>query len=74
MTFTRHGAATAPHGQPCTGPLASHVEGFAAQLLGKGYAQNTIDAKCNVLADLSRWLERRQLALAALDEIGRAHV
>lgn len=68
MTLTRHGAATAPHGQPCTGPLASHVEGFAAQLLGKGYAQNTIDAKCNVLADLSRWLERRQLALAALDE------
>ncbi len=68
MTFTRQGAETAPHGQPCTGPLASHVESFAAQLLGKGYAQNTIDAKCNVLADLSRWLERRQLALAALDE------
>jgi site-specific recombinase XerD len=68
MTLTRHGAATAPHGQPCTGPLASHVEGFAAQLSGKGYAQNTIHAKCNVLADLSRWLERRQLSLAALDE------
>ena len=68
MTLTRHGAASAPHGQPCMEPLASHVEGFAAQLLGKGYAKNRIHAKCNVLAELSRWPERRQLALAALDE------
>jgi site-specific recombinase XerD len=68
MTLTRHGAATAPDGQPCTGPLAPHVEGFAAQLSRKGYAQTTVRAKCNVLADLSRWLERRRLTLAALDE------
>ena len=68
MTLTRHGAATAPDVRSCAGPLASHVEGFAAQLSRKGYAQNTIHAKCDVLADLSRWLERRQLTLAALDE------
>jgi site-specific recombinase XerD len=68
MTLTRHGAATAPDIRSCPGPLASHVEGFAGQLSGKGYAQNTIHAKCDVLADLSRWLERRQLSLAALDE------
>jgi site-specific recombinase XerD len=68
MTLTRHGATTAPDGQPCTGPLAPHVEGFAAQLSRKGYAQITVRAKCNVLADLSRWLERRRLTLAALDE------
>ena len=68
MTLTRHSAATAPDGQSCTGPLASHIEGFAAQLSRKGYAQNTVRAKCYVLADLSRWLERRRLALAALDE------
>jgi site-specific recombinase XerD len=68
MTLTRHGAATAPDGQPCTGPLAPHAEGFAAQLSRKGYAQATVRAKCNVLADLSRWLERRRLTLAALDE------
>src|ERR1700687_1076696 len=68
MTLARHGAAIAPDGQSCTGPLASHIEGFAAQLSRKGYAQNTVRAKCDVLADLSRWLERRPLTLAALDE------
>ena len=68
MTLTRHSAATAPDGQSCTGPLASHIERFAAQLSRKGYAQNTVRAKCDVLADLSRWLERRRLSLAALDE------
>ena len=68
MTLTRHGAATAPEEQSCTGPLATHVEGFAAQLSHEGYAPNTVRAKCAVLADLSRWLERRQLTLAALDE------
>ena len=68
MTLTRHSAATAPDGQSCTGPLASHIERFAAHLSRKGYAQNTVCAKCDVLADLSRWLERRRLPLAALDE------
>lgn len=68
MTLTRHGATAAPDGQPCTGPLAPYVEGFVAQLSRKGYAQITVRAKCNVLADLSRWLERRRLTLAALDE------
>lgn len=66
--LTRHSAATAPDGQSCTGPLASHIERFAAQLSRNGYAQNTVRAKCDVLADLSRWLERRRLSLAALDE------
>jgi site-specific recombinase XerD len=68
MTLTLHGAATAPAGQSCTGPLASHVEAFAAQLLHKGYAQTTARAKCDLLTDLSRWLERRGLPLAGLDE------
>lgn len=68
MTLTSHGAATAPAGQFCTGPLACHVDAFATQLLRKGYAQNTVGAKCDLLADLSRWLERRGLPLAALDE------
>jgi site-specific recombinase XerD len=36
--------------------------------LHKGYAQNTVRAKCDVLADLSRWLERRGLPLAGFDE------
>lgn len=68
MTLTRHGAATVSDGRSYTGPLASHIDGFAAQLFRKGYAQNSVHAKCDVLADLSRWLERQQLSLAALDE------
>jgi site-specific recombinase XerD len=68
MTLTLHGAATAPDGQSFTGPLAFHVEAFAAQLLHQGYAQSTVRAKCVLLADLSRWLERRGLPLAGLDE------
>lgn len=68
MTLTRQSAATAQDGQSCTGPLASHIERFAAQLSRKGYAQNTVRSKCDVLADLSRWLERRGLSVSALDE------
>jgi len=68
MTLTLHGAATAPDGRSCTGPLASHVEAFGAQLLHQGYAQSTVRAKCDLLADLSCWLERRGLPLAGLDE------
>jgi len=36
--------------------------------LHQGYAQSTVRAKCDLLADLSRWLERRGLPLAGLDE------
>ena len=68
MTLTRQSAATAQDGQSCTGPLASHIERFAAQLSRKGYAQNTVRSKCDVLADISRWLERRGLPVSALDE------
>lgn len=65
--LTHHGAAI-PEGRSCTGPLTSHIEGFAALLFREGYAPNTVRAKCDVLADLSRWLERRGLSLSALDE------
>ena len=68
MSLTRRGAATAPDEQSCTGPLASHIQGFAAQLSRKGYAQNTVLSKCEVLTNLSRWLERRRLSLGVLDE------
>ena len=68
MSLTHRSAAIAPDGQSCTGPLASHIEGYAAQLSRKGYAQDTVLAKCDVLANFSRWLERRRLSLAALDE------
>lgn len=52
----------------CTGPLECCIRGFVAQLSRQGYAPTTVHAKCDLLADLDRWLERRQLSLAALDE------
>ena len=68
MTLTHRGAVIAPDEQSCTGPLASHVAGFATELSRKGYAQNTVLSKHELLTNLSRWLERRCLSLAALDE------
>lgn len=52
----------------CAGPLGCCIKGFVAQLLYQGYAPATIHAKCDLLTDLNRWLVRRQLPLAALDE------
>jgi len=60
--------ATSANEHSCAGPLQSCIKGFAAQLTHQGYAPNTIHAKCDLLADLSRWLDRRKLSLAALDE------
>lgn len=68
MMNTCHGAATAPDGHACTGPLASHIDGFSALLAREGYAATTVRSKCDVLADLSCWLERRRLPLTALDD------
>jgi site-specific recombinase XerD len=68
MMNTFQGAATAPDERSCTGPLASHVDGFSALLASQGYAATTVQSKFDVLADLSRWLERRQLPLTALDD------
>lgn len=70
MSLTHRGASIAPDGQSCTGPLASHIEGFAAQLSRKGYTQNTVLSKYELLTSLSLWLERRCLSLVALDEGG----
>ena len=68
MMNTCHGAATAPDGRSYAGPLASHIDGFSALLAREGYAATTVQSKCDVLADLSRWLERRRLPLTALDD------
>ena len=69
MMLTRHGGTTAPDRKICDDPLASHVGGFAAQLSLMGYAPNTVHSKCDVLADLSRWLKRRHIPLAKLNEM-----
>lgn len=61
-------AAAAADELSCAGPLECCIKGFLAQLSRQGYAPTTIHAKCDLLADLNRWLEERQLPLAALDE------
>jgi hypothetical protein len=61
-------AAIAAGKRPCIGPLAFHVEGFAAFLGGEGYTPRTVEDKCRVVADLSRWLDQCKLVLDALDE------
>ena len=63
---TRQAAATDE--LSCAGPLECCIRGFAAQLSRQGYEPNTIHVKCDLVADLSRWLERRKLFLADLDE------
>ena len=64
----RNGAVSAPAIWACTGPLASHIGGFTALLSRQGYAPNTVQAKCMLVADLSRWLEVRGLSLDRLDQ------
>lgn len=50
------------------GPLCSYIETFAVGLSQQGYARSTAKEKIRLVADLSRWLDRRQLGLDDLDE------
>ncbi len=50
------------------GPLASHVDVFAARLSEQQYGRETARHKIRVVADLSLWLERRRLGADGLDE------
>ena len=64
----RNGAVCPPAIRACTGPLASHIGGFTALLNRRGYAPKTMQAKCMLVVDLSRWLEVRGLSLDRLDQ------
>jgi site-specific recombinase XerD len=50
------------------GPLASHFKEFEALLADQGYASATVQSKLHLLDELSRWLKRRKLQAADLDE------
>jgi hypothetical protein len=39
------------------GPLASHIDGFAARLASQGYMPGSVQEKCDRATDLSRWLD-----------------
>jgi len=69
MTTAHNGAAAVPSKRFCIGPLAPHFDGFAALLVGQGYAATTLHSKCALVADLSSWLHRRKLSLADVNEV-----
>jgi site-specific recombinase XerD len=50
------------------GPLEPHVDGFAALLQQLGYCRTNGWQKVKLVADLSRWLERKHLTLQQLNE------
>ncbi|MGH8338673.1 MAG: site-specific integrase, partial [Gammaproteobacteria bacterium] len=68
MQIDRKGALAAPTQRVCVGPIALHIDSFAKFLADEGYARPTIKSKCLLVADLSRWLKRRRLPLAQLDD------
>src|SRR6266852_3380417 len=49
-------------------PLTLHVDAFAKRLQGLGYARFTTLDKLRIVGSFSRWLQRRDLLVAELDE------
>ena len=68
MKIDRKGALAALTPRFRVGPLASHIDSFAKFLADQGYAPVSVEGKCVLVADLSRWLKRRGLPLAQVDE------
>lgn len=66
--INRNGKAKQHRRGACVGPLACHVNGFAAFLLREGYAAKTVKEKYGLTIDLSRWMESCKVPLASLDE------
>lgn len=57
--------ATARHRR--AGPIRQHIEAFAAQSTGLGYARSTIEEHVRLLRRLDQWMERRHLSAVDLD-------
>jgi site-specific recombinase XerD len=49
------------------GPLDKHLDTYAAAVAGQGYALNSIRSQIVVIADLSRWLQQKHIAVPTLD-------
>jgi len=59
-----------PLAQPrrCPGPLGAYIGGVRALLDARGYARATEKEQLHCVADFSRWLERRRVAVGDVDE------
>src|ERR1700687_4832210 len=66
-TMTSHLRRPEPTAFCRTGPLVPYIEDFAASLIDEGYAPYTLKTKYELAGDLSAWVTRRKLPLAALD-------
>ncbi len=49
------------------GPLGEHIDAFAARLVEQGFPRLTGRYQIRVVADFSRWLERRRIAVPGID-------
>jgi site-specific recombinase XerD len=47
--------------------LSEHLDAYAAAVAEQGYAQHSIRQQIVVIADFSRWLKQKQIAVRALD-------
>jgi hypothetical protein len=64
----KNDAATPGVRHTCVGALGRHINGFVAFLFREGYASKTVQEKCYLVMELSRWVERRRLPLIKFDE------
>jgi site-specific recombinase XerD len=49
------------------GPLSEHLDAYAAAVAEQGYAHHSIRQQIVVIADFSRWLKQKHIAVQALD-------
>jgi site-specific recombinase XerD len=49
------------------GPLNEHLDSYANLVAEQGYALNSIRSQIVVIADLSRWLQQKNIAVVNLD-------
>ncbi len=50
------------------GPLAPHLDAFAAVLSGQGYAKATTKLKIRAVSEFDQWLQKRHLVIEKLNE------
>jgi site-specific recombinase XerD len=50
------------------GPLSEHLDAYAAAVAEQGYAHHSIGRQIVAIADFSRWLKHKHIAIEALDQ------
>jgi site-specific recombinase XerD len=71
--INQEGATPVQAKRTYVGPLAPYIDGFVLFLLREGYSPVSVNEKRYVITDLSRWMERRKLPLARLNEEQLTH-